>query len=152
MRHRRSWIAGRVSHSRENSLAGCLGSGQSAVEAKLRRVSGNAVSGVEVLDDQDLEASGAALAGSNDRPGEEELPNLRVFIMSATLNHRGRGNLDRMTYPEPPLAVLGLDGIGVANPVAVPPPNGGRVVNTDGVNAVGCQYVSSCCRTCHFTI
>lgn len=41
-----------------------------------------------------------------------------------------------MTYPEPPLAVLGLDLLAVAQPVAVPAPQGGRVVHADGVDAL----------------
>lgn len=44
------------------------------------------------------------------------------------------------TYPEPALAVLGLDGVGVAAPVPVPPPERGGVVNADGVNATTCQF------------
>ena len=38
-------------------------------------------------------------------------------------------------YPEPALTVLGLDGIDVAEPVAVPSPESSGVVHTDGVNA-----------------
>jgi hypothetical protein len=40
-----------------------------------------------------------------------------------------------VTYPEPALTVLGLDGIDVAEPVAVPSPESSGVVHTDGVNA-----------------
>ena len=40
------------------------------------------MSGVEVLDNHDLEASGAALAGSNNGPGEEELPDLQFTNVS----------------------------------------------------------------------
>lgn len=40
------------------------------------------------------------------------------------------------TYAEPSLAVLGLNLLTVAHPVAVPPPEGSRVVNTDGVNVL----------------
>jgi hypothetical protein len=40
------------------------------------------------------------------------------------------------TYPEPALAVLGVDGVRVAEPVAVPSPESGGVVDSDGVNAV----------------
>ena len=39
-----------------------------------------------------------------------------------------------LTYPEPALTVLGLDGVEVAEPVAVPSPEGSGVVDTDGVN------------------
>lgn len=40
-----------------------------------------------------------------------------------------------MAYPEPALTVLGLDGVDVAKPVAVPPPESSGVVHTNGVNA-----------------
>lgn len=42
----------------------------------------------------------------------------------------------KKTYAEPSLAVLGLNLVPVAHPVSVPPPQSGRVVNTDGVNAL----------------
>jgi hypothetical protein len=38
------------------------------------------VSGVQVLDNHDLEAGGATLAGGNDGPGEEELPDLKEVV------------------------------------------------------------------------
>jgi hypothetical protein len=38
------------------------------------------VGGVQVLDDHDLEAGGATLAGSNDGPSEEELPDLQKVV------------------------------------------------------------------------
>lgn len=44
----------------------------------------------------------------------------------------------KKTYPEPSGAVLGLDLVDIAEPVAVPAPKGGRVVHADGVNA-NCQ-------------
>lgn len=44
-----------------------------------------------------------------------------------------------MTYSEPALAILGLDSVEVAEPVAVPSPEGGGVVNADSVDAVECQ-------------
>lgn len=40
------------------------------------------------------------------------------------------------TYPEPALAVLGLDLVPVAHPVAVPAPQSGRVVHTNRVDAL----------------
>lgn len=42
-------------------------------------------------------------------------------------------NGKRMTYAEPPFAVLGLDLVLVGHPVPVPPPKSGRVVNADSV-------------------
>ena len=41
-----------------------------------------------------------------------------------------------MSYSEPALAVLGLDLLAVAHPVAVPAPKSSTVVNTNGVNAL----------------
>lgn len=75
--------------------------------------------GIEVLDHHHLVARRAALAGRNRRPSEEELPDA-----------------------VPALAKLGRDRVGVAEPVAVPPPQGARVVDADGVDAgedVGCM-------------
>lgn len=43
---------------------------------------------------------------------------------------------EKGTYAEPSLAVLGLDLLTVAHPVTVPPPESGRVVNANGVNAL----------------
>jgi hypothetical protein len=60
----------------EKSLASCLGLGESTRQAKLRADSVDTVDRVEVLDHQDLEAGGTALARGDDRPGEEELPDL----------------------------------------------------------------------------
>jgi hypothetical protein len=62
--------------SRQLSLASSLASSQRTVDTKLRSVAVNAVSGVQVLLDHDLEAGGAALAGSDDGPCEEEFPDL----------------------------------------------------------------------------
>lgn len=42
----------------------------------------------------------------------------------------------RQTYAEPSFAVLGLNLVLVAHPVPVPAPEGGRVVDTDGVNSL----------------
>lgn len=103
------------------------------MEAVLRGDAVDAVDGVEVLDDDHLEAGGAALAGSDDGPREEELPDLGC--VSIVLELRAFGNGREKTHPEPALAVLLLDLVGVADPVAVPPPEGTRVVNTDSVDA-----------------
>jgi hypothetical protein len=71
------------------------------------------VGGVQVLDDDHLVAGGAALARGDGGPGEEQLPDA-----------------------EPALAVLGVDQVGVAEPVAVPAPERAGVVDADGVDAV----------------
>ena len=48
--------------------------------------------GVEVLDDGHLEAGGAALAGGDGGPGEEELPDLGQLAMGHT-ERLTKGNL-----------------------------------------------------------
>ena len=73
----------------------------------------NTVGRVNVLDESDLEASSTALAGDDGGVGKEELPDT-----------------------EPSLAVLGLDLVLVGHPVAVPSPEGSRVVNTDSINVL----------------
>lgn len=98
---------------RKDGLAGSLGGSKSATNAVLGRDAKGAVGGVEVLDDDKLEAGGAALARRDGRPGQEQLPDA-----------------------VPALAVLGLDGVAVAEPVAVPAPKRTGVVDTDGVDAI----------------
>lgn len=68
------------------------------------------VDSVEVLDAGDLEASGGTLARGDRGVGKEVLPDA-----------------------EPASTVLGVDLVLVAEPVTVPPPEGGGVVDTDGV-------------------
>jgi hypothetical protein len=46
------------------------------------------------------------------------------------------------TYPEPAIAVLGLDNVEVAEPVAVPSPESGGVVHADGVDTKLVEEVS----------
>lgn len=46
------------------------------------------------------------------------------------------GNWGIISYPVPLVAILGLDLVGVAEPVTVPSPKGRRVVNTNGVDAL----------------
>jgi hypothetical protein len=61
-------------------LASLHGSSKSTSETELGAVSVDTVGGVQVLNDHDLEAGGAALAGSNDGPSEEEFPDLHKVI------------------------------------------------------------------------
>lgn len=79
------------------------------MEAKLRRDAVNAVDGVEVLDDEHLEAGGAALAGSDHRPGEEELPDLQCVSHSVIHSgqHAERWELRTLYHLWPYLAVMG---------------------------------------------
>lgn len=98
----------------KNSLPSRASLGQRPGQTKLRPKAVDAVRGIEVLDHHHLVARRAALARRNGRPGEEELPDA-----------------------VPALAKLGRDGVGVAEPVAVPPPQGARVVDADGVDAGG---------------
>lgn len=58
-------------------LALSLASGNSTAETELGPETVETVGSVQVLDDHNLEASGATLPGSDDRPCEEKLPNLR---------------------------------------------------------------------------
>lgn len=69
--------------------------------------------GVDVLDQGDLEASSTTLARDDGGVGQEVLPDT-----------------------EPSLAVLGLNLVAVGHPVAVPPPESSRVVNTDGIDVL----------------
>ena len=48
------------------------------------------------------------------------------------------------THSEPALAILGLDFLAVADPVTIPPPNSGGVVNADGVNAGSFRQLCRC--------
>lgn len=66
----------------ENTPASGSGLGDGAREAELRSDAINAVGGVEVLDDDHLETGGAALAGGDDGPCEEELPDLEDLLES----------------------------------------------------------------------
>lgn len=66
---------------------------------------------VDVLDQGDLVAGGSTLTGDDGGVSKEEFPNL-----------------------EPPDTVLSDNGLLVTEPVSVPSPESGRVVNTDGVD------------------
>src|SRR3569833_3001268 len=89
----------------KDGLPGSTGGGQGAREAELGRNPVDAVRGVQVLHHDHLIAGSTALARGDGRPGQEQLPDA-----------------------VPALAVLGLDGLGVAKPVAIPAPQGSRVV------------------------
>lgn len=73
----------------------------------------NTVGGVDVLDEGKLPAGSTTLAGGDGRRSKEVLPDA-----------------------EPALSVLSLNLVLVAHPVSVPAPEGGRVVDTDGVNTL----------------
>lgn len=73
----------------------------------------DAVDGIEVLDQDNLEARGGSLARGNGGNGQEVLPD---------------------AVPADP--VLGDNLLLVADPVAVPPPQSGRVVDADCVDAL----------------
>lgn len=99
-------------------------------ETILGRNALNAVFRVDVLDQGDLPAGRAALAGDDGRVGEEKLPDLDCGQLSS--KHRYHGD----TYAEPLLAVLGLDVLLVGHPVSVPMPNSSRVVHANGINVL----------------
>ena len=127
----------------EPGLASLHGSGKSTGKTELGAVAVDTVGGVQVLNDHDLEASGATLAGSNDGPCKEEFPNLQEVV---SMRQTVALLVERRTYPEPALTVLGLDGIDVAEPVAVPSPESSGVVHTNGVNAAEKLSVIVCRR------
>lgn len=62
---------------------------------------------------------------------------MSVDVRLVIIGERG----DACAYPEPALAVLGFDGVGVSEPVAEPSPESGGVVDSDGVDAVGKSVV-----------
>lgn len=68
---------------------------------------------IDILDQRDLEASGTALAGDDGGIGEEVLPDT-----------------------VPPDTILGLDLVLVGEPIAVPSPQSGRVVDADSIDAL----------------
>lgn len=118
----------------QGGLASSLALRKSGVNTKLRPVAADTVRGVEVLDDEHLEAGGAALSRGNDGPGEEEFPDLRKMSVSKGTNKRRL--ISRSTYSVPALTVLVLNLLAIADPVAVPSPKSSRVVNADSVNAM----------------
>lgn len=69
----------------EPGLASLHGSGKSTSETELGAVAVDTVGGVQVLDDHDLEAGGATLAGSNDGPSKEEFPDLQKVVRKLKL-------------------------------------------------------------------
>ena len=100
-------------------------------EAILRVDTLNTVGGVDVLDEGDLPAGSTTLAGSDGGSSKEVLPDLNnVSLMLINLMQ------EKGAYAEPSLAVLGFDLLTVAHPVTVPPPESGRVVNANRVNAL----------------
>lgn len=107
--HARNCVHGLVRG--EHRLASSASRGEGARKAELGRPAVDTVVGVQVLNHNNLEAGGTALARGNDGPGQEELPN-----------------------SVPALAVLGIDNLLVAEPVAVPTPESTRVVYTDGID------------------
>lgn len=68
-----------VASPRAQVSAGVL---QSTLKAELSRNTLSTVSGVDVLDEGNLEGGGGTLAGSNSRVGQEELPNLKSQLVS----------------------------------------------------------------------
>ena len=84
---------------------------ESAGQRELRVDTIDTVDGIEVFDAGDLEASGGTLAGRDRGIGKEVLPDA-----------------------EPASTILGVDLVLVAEPVAVPPPEGGGVVNTNSID------------------
>jgi len=88
---------------RNINLASC----KTALKTELAGYALDSVERVDVLDERDLVASCATLAGDDGAVSKEELPDA-----------------------EPALAVLGHNFVLIRHPVAVPVPDGGRVVYT----------------------
>lgn len=88
------------------------------------------VGGVDVLDKGNLEAGSTTLAGSDSRRSEEVFPDLHEIISLSMVAPR------KITHSEPLLSVLGLDLLTVAHPVTVPAPEGGGVMDANGVNTL----------------
>lgn len=97
-----------------------------APERELGADSFDAVSRVHVLDKGDLVAGCGPLTRDDGGVGQEELPDL---VSSATTP----GSLGYQTYSVPSVAVLCHDLLLIGDPVPVPSPQSGRVVDTDGI-------------------
>ena len=63
------------------SLASSLAASESTRETKLRADATDAVGGVEILDNEHLEAGGGTLARGNDGPSKEEFPDLKQKLV-----------------------------------------------------------------------
>lgn len=111
----------------QESLTRSLGSGQGALEAVLGLDAIDAVCGVEVLDDDDLEAGGGALSRGDGRVGQEDFPDLNMSVSVILQIQCG-------TYPEPALAILSLDLFSISKPIPVPSPESARVMDANSVN------------------
>jgi hypothetical protein len=77
-------VADRLLH--QPSLTSLHGSSKSTGDTELCAKAVDAVGSVQVLHDHDLEASSAALAGSDDGPCEEEFPDLYEVKWSVKRN------------------------------------------------------------------
>jgi hypothetical protein len=123
-----------VTHVVDGGLTGAL-------EAVLGVNTLNTVGGVDVLDEGQLPAGSASLAGGDGRVGQEVLPDLRnrkpsSQSCSTCIMNCGDNLAVERTYSKPSLAVLGLDLLAVTHPVAVPAPKSSRVVDTNGINTL----------------
>lgn len=74
------------------------------------------MSGVDVLYQGDLVASGGTLSRDDGRIGEEVFPNLSELDSYTRSSNEGRTN------PEPSISVLCLDLLAVRNPITIPSP------------------------------
>lgn len=91
----------------------CPSSLKRSLECELTWYAFDAVRAVQVLDQSHLEASGTALA-------------------------RDDGGISKEILPDaiPPFSIFRLDLVLIANPVAVPSPQSGRIVHADGVKGL----------------
>ena len=105
------------------SLAGLKSPGQSELSVNAL----DAVCGIQVLDEGDLIAGSGALARNDGGVSKEEFPDLNILALACK-------DLECKTYSIPSVAILRQDLLLVGDPVSVPSPKSGRVVNTDSVN------------------
>lgn len=64
----------------------------------------------------------------------------QIYVGVST--HIGKEHDACVTYSEPSLAVRSLDLLRVSEPVSVPPPEGTRVMDTNGIDTVPSELVS----------
>ena len=105
-------------------------SGQCTFQAELSRGPFDAVSRVNVFNQSNLVASSGTLARDDRGVCEEELPDLWTGLVLFHLD----GVALQSAYSEPSVAILGLHLLSVRHPVSIPPPQGSRVVDADGID------------------
>jgi hypothetical protein len=122
----------------EQRLIGSLADLKSPGQRELSVNPLDAVSGVQVLDECDLIAGSGALARNDGGVSKEEFPDLNILALACK-------DLESKTYSIPSVAILRQDLLLVGDPVSVPSPQSGRVVNTDSIDILD---LKSCAFNC----